>query len=496
MPVTDAQVRKLMEEMSKHNKIGLASMRAGMDRKTGRKYLREGKLPSQIQHPRRWRTRKDPFEKDWSQIAEMLKDAPELEAKALFEWLQEQRPDRYEPGQLRTLQRRIKQWRAKEGPDKEVFFAQEHRPAEAMQTDFTWCTELGITISGQPFKHMLCHPVLPYSNWQWATVCRSESFAALKRGVQQAVMRLGRVPRFHQTDNTTAATYKPQEGKRCFNDDYQRLMDHFGMTPRTIAVGKSNQNGDGESLNGALKRKLKQHLLLRGSNDFDTVQQYECWVQQILEKSNQKCCNKVAQELKAMRPLMASRLPEYTQEQIRVSSQSTVRIKHNTYSVPSRLIGEKVTVHIYDDRIQIFYGGTLQLTVERLLGKFGHKIDYRHIIWSLVRKPGAFQRYRYRQELFPGLIFRRAYDALCERFGNGYRADCQYLRILHLAAAVSEQEVETALELLLNEKASFDADQVKALVQPDKPKVPEMVPFEANLNEYDELLQRCSEVMP
>jgi len=485
-----------MEEMNKHNKIGLASMRAGMDRKTGRKYLREGKLPSQIQHPRRWRTRKDPFEKDWSQVAEMLKDAPELEAKALFEWLQEQRPGRYEPGQLRTLQRRIKQWRAKEGPDKEVFFAQEHRPAEAMQTDFTWCTELCVTISGQPFKHMLCHPVLPYSNWQWATVCRSESFAALKRGVQQAVMRLGCVPRFHQTDNSTAATHNPQEDKRCFNEDYQRLMDHFGMTPRTIAVGKSNQNGDCESLNGALKRKLKQHLLLRGSNDFDTVQQYECWVQQILEKSNQQCCNKVAQELKAMNPLMASRLPEYTQEQTRVSSQSTVRIKHNTYSVPSRLIGEKVTVHIYDDRIQILYGGTLQLTVERLLGKFGYKIDYRHIIWSLVRKPGAFQRYRYREELFPGLTFRRAYDALCERFGNGYRADCQYLRILHLAAAVSEHQVETTLELLLNEKVSFDADQVKALVQPDKPKVPEMVPFEADLNEYDELLQRCSEVMP
>jgi hypothetical protein len=484
-----------MEEMSKHNKIGLSSMRAGMDRKTGRKYFREGKLPSQMQHRRNWRTRKDPFEQDWSQITKMLQEAPELEAKALFEWLQEQGPGRYEPGQLRTLQRRIKQWRAKYGPDKEVFFAQEHRPAEAMQTDFTWCTQLGVTISGQLFKHMLCHPVLPYSNWQWATVCRSESFAALKRGVQQAVIRLGRVPRFHQTDHSTAATHNPQEGEGYFNEDYRRLMEHFGMTPRTIAVGKSNQNGDVESLNGALKKKLKQHLLLRGSNDFDTVQQYEYWVQQILEKSNQQCSEKVALELKAMKPLMASRLPEYIEEQTRVSSQSTVRIKHNTYSVPSRLIGEKVTVHIYDDRIEIFYAGTLQLTVERLLGKFGYTVDYRHIIWSLVRKPGAFQRYRYRQELFPSLIFRRAYDTLCERFTSGYRADCQYLRILHLAAAVSEQQVETVVELLLNDKASFDAEKVKALVQPEKPQVPEMVAFEADLNEYDELLPRCTEVM-
>jgi len=175
-----------MEEMSRHGRIGLAAMRAGLDPKTARKYTSLGKLPSEVPMERDWRTRQDPFEDDWPMITGMLKDAPELEGKALFEWFLEQSDGKYHPGQLRTFQRRTKDWRAQHGPDKEVFFAQEHRPGEALQTDFTWGTELGVTIGGAPFPHMLCHPVLPYSNWEWATVCRSESLAALRRGIQAA----------------------------------------------------------------------------------------------------------------------------------------------------------------------------------------------------------------------------------------------------------------------------------------------------------------------
>ena len=175
MRTTDAQVRKLMNEMSKHGQIGLAARRAGMDRTTARKYWKEGKLPSELETPRTWRTRPDPFDGDWAWVEGQLKAAPGLEAKTLFEALCERRPGVYEEGQLRTLQRRVKQWRAESGPDKEVFFPQQHRPGEAAQTDFTWGTELGITILGAAFAHMLCHFVLPFSNWQWATVCASES---------------------------------------------------------------------------------------------------------------------------------------------------------------------------------------------------------------------------------------------------------------------------------------------------------------------------------
>jgi len=173
-----------MEEIQKHGGIGLAALRAGMDRKTARKYVRAGKLPSELRKPHTWRTRADPFAEDWAAVVAMLEEAPELEARTLFDHLAGLKPEAHTAGQLRTLQRRIRQWRAQRGPEREIFFPQAHRPGEAIQTDFTHATGLGVTIGGEPFDHQLCHSVLPCSNWEWATVCHSESMAALRRGVQ------------------------------------------------------------------------------------------------------------------------------------------------------------------------------------------------------------------------------------------------------------------------------------------------------------------------
>mgnify|MGYP002382245230 FL=1 len=203
-----------MEEMSKTGQIGIAAMKAGMDRKTARKYVEAGKLPAELSKPRGWRTREDPFEAHWADLEERLKTTPGLEAKTLFEKLQEEHPGRYEEGQLRTLQRRVKRWRAQQGPDKEVMLAQRHRPGEAAQTDFTSGTELGVSLGGVLFAHLLCVVVLPFSNWFWATVCSSESLAALRKGVQRALFQLGRVPTYHQTDNSTAATHPVGKEKR------------------------------------------------------------------------------------------------------------------------------------------------------------------------------------------------------------------------------------------------------------------------------------------
>lgn len=493
MRTTDSQVRKLMEEMRRHGKVGLAAAKAGMDRKTARKYLREAKLPSQLVGPRDWRTRADPFGEDWAAIASRLSDAPELEAKTLFEDLLVRRPGRYHEGQLRTLQRRVKQWRAQHGPAKEVYFAQEHRPGEAAQTDFTDCNCLKVTICGEPFEHMLCHLTLPYSNWQWASVCSSESLLALRHGVQEALFRLGRRPEWHQTDNSTAATHNLPTGKREFNEEYLRFMEHLGMKPRTIAVGKKHQNGDIESQNGALKRRLEQHLLLRGSRDFESVQSYQSWVWSVLDAANKPREEKVKEELAAMRPLCVDRLPEYREIEVRVSSWSTISVKRNTYSIPSRLIREKVRVRIFDDRLEVFYGGTLQLTMERLHGEGRHRINYRHIIFSLVQKPGAFARYRYREDLFPTMAFRRAYDALCERLSS-WKADMEYLRILQVAAQNMESTVEQALEELLEGQELPTSERVKSLVAPDRPKVPEMAEPEVDLGEYDDHLEELMEV--
>ena len=483
-----------MKEYGKIGKVGESGLRAGMSRNTASKYIKCGKLPSELKRPRTWRTREEPFEVEWPEIAQRLRDAPELEAKALFEALMSQYPDRYDPGQLRTFQRRVKQWRAVEGPDREVFFPQEHRPGEAMQTDFTWATKLGITIGGAPFAHMLCHPVLPYSNWEWVTVCRSESLSALKRGVQEAVFRLGRIPAYHQTDNSTAATHNLTSGKRVFNDDYLAFMEHLGMEPRTITIGEKHQNGDVEALHGALKRRLKQHLILRGSSDFESVEAYESWLWEVLEKANRLRTKRLSVELVAMKPLCVERAPEFTEKDVRVTSRSTINVNYNVYSVPSRLIGEMVRVRIYDDRLEVFYRGALRLTLARLLGRGGHAIDYRHIIWSLVRKPGAFARYTYQEDLFPSLTFRRAYDRLSEVLPE-HKASLEYLRILHLAASTVESEVETALELVLEAGCLRSMEQIKVLVDREtRVHPPEMDAPKVDLICYDQLLACRQEV--
>lgn len=486
MAVTNAQVRKLMEELSKHGRLGIAALKAGMSRDTARKYRDLGKLPSDLKKPRTWRTRRDPFGEDWPSIEQRLEEAPELEAKALFEHLLEERPEEYDAGQVRTFQRRVRQWRAEKGPPKMIFFPQEHRPGEAMQTDFTWAKSLGITINSEPFEHMLCHMVLPYSNWEWMTVCGSESMLALRRGVQSALFELGRKPEWHQTDNSTAATHDLRTGKRGFNAEYEALMRHLGMKPRTIGIGESHQNGDVESLNGVAKRRLKQHLLLRGSYDFSSVDEYESWVQAAMKRANSLRAKRFAEESAAMRILNVNRLPEYSEEKVRVSSWSTINVKKNIYSVPSRLKGERVTVRLYSDRLDIYYGNVHQLSTERLMGESKHRIDYRHIIWSLVRKPGAFSRYRFRQDLYPSLTFRKTYDALVDQFGVR-KGDIEYLRLLHLAASTMETDVEMALDLLLEQGATPSSELVKELVSPEKPEIPDLAVFVPDLSEYDHL---------
>lgn len=490
METRNAQVRKLREEMARHGKLGVAALKAGICPNTARKYRNMNKLPSELKEPRHWRTREDPIAaEDWTEIVERLTAAPEFEAKTLFEDICERMPGKYEPGMLRTVQRRVRQWRATSGPEKDVFFAQMHRPGEAGQTDFTDANELGITIQGEVFPHKLCQFVLPYSNWQWATVCRSESFAALTRGVQTAVFRLGRVPLWHQTDNSTAATHDLSPGKRDFNDDYAALMRHLGMQPRTTGIGEKEQNGDVEAFQGVLKRRLKQHLLLRESADFESVEAYEVWVQSVLERANALRVKKVAEEPDVMRPTPLQRMPEFREEKVGVTSWSTIRVKWNTYSVPSRLIGEELRVRIFDDRLEVFFRDRQEFTTERLHGKNNSRIDYRHIIWSLVRKPGAFERYRYREALFPNLAFRKTYDRLQE-LKPGRGGDIEYLRILHLAASTMENVVTAVLEEMLSTGAAPNSDVVKARVVPaTEAEVPELVRPEVRLDEYDALLE-------
>ena len=496
-PVSDAQVRRMMEEMSKDGHIGQAAMKADMDRKTARRYVAAGKLPSEMKEPRWWRTRQDPFVEDWPGVAQMLADTPGLEAQTVLELLEAKQPGRYNDSHLRTLQRRIHRWRAEHGPEREIWFTQAHRPGEAAQTDFTSTAELGVTITGQVFLHLLCVTVLPYSNWQWVTACLSESLAALRRGVQAALFQLGRVPRFHQTDHSTAATHQIARDAedRTFNAEYAAVMRHFGMEPRTTAVGAKEQNGDVEASHRALKRRLEQALLVRGSRDFGDQDEYEGFVAGVVRKANAGRGPRVAEDIEAMRPLVVDRLPEYTELVVPVYSTSIIRVKSCAYSVPSRLIGERVRVRLYEHRLEVYYANKIELGCERLRGKGAVRIDYRHIIWSLVRKPGAFARYVYREELFPTVTFRRAYDAI-QTAQPGTKGDVEYLRILHLAASTIEADVEQALTALLAEATAVTAEAAKRrctqAAGDAASVVPALVTPAVDLAAYDTLLEEVA----
>jgi len=479
----------IMKELSTHGNQGRAAAKAGVCRQTAAKYQQLGKLPSELTAGRAWRTRPDPFAAVWPEIEARLRDAPGLWARTLFEELQEKYPGQFPPGQLRTLHRRVQQWRAAQGDDQavELFFPQQHRPGEAAQTDFTHTGELGLTLQGEPYAPLLCHLVLPYSNWQWACRCRSESLLALKRGIQAALFRLGKVPEWHQTDNSTGATHQVRTGQREFNREYLELMDHLGMKPRTIAVGQKQQNGTVEAQNGAFKRFLKQGLLRRGSGEFASEAAFEQWLEQSLTQENNRRQARLQDELAVMKPLPVDRFPEFKEVTVGVSQHSTINVLGNLYSVPPRLLHQTLRVQVYENHLVVFYGETRIQEMPRLIGRSHHAIDYRHVIWSLVQKPGAFARYRYREALFPTLVFRRAYAAL-QTAHPGTAGDAAYLRLLHLAASTQEAEVQAALELVLEAGQVPELDRVRELVRPATPVVPALAIPAVELASYDALL--------
>ncbi|MBC8254429.1 MAG: DDE-type integrase/transposase/recombinase [Ardenticatenia bacterium] len=499
MTATDAQVRIIMREREKgrtqEQAAASANLRSG---KTAAKYERLGQLPSALKQPRTYRTRADPFAEEWPVVEEMLVAAPELEAKALFGWLCDQHPDKYQEGQLRTFQRRVSRWRALHC-NRVAVLEQVHYAGEVLQTDGIWLTDLGVTIQGEPFKHLLIHSVLPYSNWEWGRVAQSESLPALKLGVQSTLLKLGYVPTFHQTDNSSAATRllkaEEQEGKderRGYTAGYLELLDHYGMKPRTTHLRSPHENGDVESVNGGLKRALNQHLLLRGGRDFESIEAYEAFLHQGMDKRNRSRHKRLAEEWVVMRPLPRAALTVYCEEKVSVSRGGLIRVLRNAYSVPTSLIGRQVTVRVHEWSLEVYYGGKLVDTLPRLVGSRKHHVNYRHLIDTLLRKPGGFRNYRYREDLFPSLVFRQAW----ERLGQWYtprKADLTYLRILHLAARTLESDVAAALELLLTAEEPWTERDVEQLLELEPPTVPEIARGKVTLDIYDQLLQgvRC-----
>jgi transposase InsO family protein len=488
MIITEQQYQRLMNEFKNCGVLQDAAMKAGMDRKTARRYVKAGKSPAEMIEARHWRTRRDPLAGIWDEAQRWLDVTPELEAKALFEHLLATRPDEIDGRALRTFQRRVDNWRRRHGPPKEVFFAQVHVAGECIQTDWTNANELGVKIAGNDFPHLLVHSVLPCSNWQWAMPCASESSLSLRSGLQGALWELGGVPLFSQTDQSSTATHqlKRGESRRGFNTDYLALCRHLGLEPRTIAVGNPNQNGDVEAAQGHLKRRLKNHLILRGSRDFPDVAAYAGFVALVCRGSNALRLHKIAEERVLLRPLPLTRFPETEELTVRVSSYSTARVKQCAYSIPARLIGAMLQVQVSEDTVRFAHLGELVVSYPRSKSHTP-RIDYRHVIASLVRKPGAFARYLYREELFPRPVFRQAYDRL--KATDEAKADQRYLRLLALAVDFGEDPVGDHLGSALRHGEVPLADLIELrLRQPVAIEPTTVAPFTPELGSYDALI--------
>jgi hypothetical protein len=485
--VTDRQVRRLMSLLQSEQSLQISAEKVGMDRETARKYRKIGKLPSELPTDHNWRTRADPFAEVWPWVAEQLSVNPGLEARTLLEALQRAHPGRFADGQLRTLQRQVKRWRGLDGPGREVFFAQVHHPGRLCQSDFSHMTKLGVTIGGRSFEHLVYHFVLTYSNWEAFTVCYSESFESLSEGLQNALWELGGVPQRHRTDRLSAAVANTSDLDE-FTQRYRGLLEHYDLLAEKTNPNSGNENGDVEQRHHRFKRAVDQALMLRGSRDFADVGTYVAFLKSLVDQLNRGRRSRFAEELKVIRGLPPARMEAVKRLAARVDCGSLIHVDRNAYSVNSRLIGQKVEVRLYVQHLEVWYGQKKVEELPRLRGRNQHRVNYRHVIDWLVRKPGAFADYRYRADLFPSSLFRVAYDRLKSQYAGG--ADKQYLKILELAARESQSLVEAAIGHLADMNQAMSFETVEALVQSgQRMAAPTTVRVEeVDLSAYDQLL--------
>ena len=416
MAATKQQVKVFMDERASGRSQVVAAAKAGVSERTARRIEHgEGQRGAKSRH---WRTRHDPFEAVWHEVVEQLVLQPSLQALTLLEWLQERYPEAYPDHLLRTLQRRVKDWRALHGPDKEVMFPQSHQPGQRALSDFTTLKDITITIGGVVLVHLLYHFRLAFSGWCHArVVLGGESFTALAEGVTASLQRLGGVPAEHRTDSLSAA-YRNLDpsAQQDVTERYQALCEHYGMDASRNNRGRGHENGAIESPHGHLKRRMRQRLALRGSSDFDNVEAYQAFLNSVTASINKRNAERVRAEREHLAQLPFCAGVNYTEAIVRVTSSSTFALRRVLYSVPARLINERLRVHLYDDRLIIHHGSTQLMTLKRLRpgadGARVRNIDYRHVIDWLVRKPRALAGLAFRDELLPDTNWRAIYQQL------------------------------------------------------------------------------------
>jgi hypothetical protein len=489
--ITDRQMRLYMSYRETET-AAIAAAKAGFSATTAYRLEQDRRLPSQKQAPR-GRRRRDPLAAVWdSEVVPLLKGLPGLRPVAIFEEICRRHPE-ISTGIRRTLERRIRGWRALNGPDRDVIFRQEHPPGRLGLSDFTDMRDFGVSIAGMPLDHRLYHFRLAFSGWEHGhVVLGGESFVALAEGLQNALWALGGAPSQHRSDSLSAAFRNLDDDTRQDQTRrYEALCAHYLMEPTRNNRGVAHENGSIESPHGHLKQAIQDALLLRGSRDFGTLDAYRRFIDEIVGRRNARNAKRLGLERAALQALPARRTTDYEETIVTVTSTSGFTLRKVFYSVPSRLIGHRLRVRLYDDRLECFLGATPLMTMRRgrphPSGKHGHVVDYRHVIHALRRKPMALLNLVYREQLFPRRPYRRAFEALLA--GDSERPACRtmvgLLALAHERAC--EAELAQAIDIELDAGRLPDLDALCRRFAPNPDGFPEVTVEQVSLHLYDEL---------
>ena len=473
--------------------IEVAAAKADISRATGYRIARDPRLPSQKVQARK-RRRPDPLEHIFEvDVVPLLKESPGLRSVAIYDEMLRRHPD-LSPGIRRTLERRIRSWRALHGADQEVIFRQVHEPGRLGLSDFTEMPGLGVTIAGQPLAHMLYHFRLPWSGFEHAhVILGGESFVALAEGLQNALWSAGGAPHQHRSDSLSAAFRNlDAEAKVDLTKRYDALCAHYRMVPTRNNRGVAHENGSIESAHGHLKSAIRDALLMRGSADFADLADYRAFVDEIVGRRNAARGKRIAAERPNLQALPAHRTTDFEEVIVTVASTGGFTLRKVFYTAPSRLIGHRLRVRLYDDRLEVFMGGTQLMTLPRgrahADGRHDQVVNYHHVIHALRRKPMALLNLVYRDKLFPRPAYRRAFEALIAHLPEkmACKVTVELLALAHDRGC--ERELADELEGVLDAGQLPDPVALRRQFGPDPSDLPTVTVQQVGLDSYDALV--------
>jgi len=491
--ITDHQVHKFKQHRKSLSQVAAAA-KVAISERSARRVEQSDCLPSQ-RPERHWRTREDPLVDVWdAEVVPLLRADPLLNGVTLFEELQRRHPGSFSPGVLRTLQRRIRQWRVLYGPEREIYFAQEHPPGHMALSDFTVADELQVVVGTQAFPHLIDQFVLAHSGWRHAQIILGgESFASLASALQTALWRLGGVPAEHRTDSLSAAFKNlAREAVDDITRRYEDLCTHYSMAASRCNPGQSHENGSVESRHGSLKMALDQALRLRGSRQFDDLQAYDDFIQDIVNRMNQRVSKAARAEIAVLKPLPLRKTSEYEELPARVSKYAVFTVKKALYSAPSQLVGHRIMVRQYPAHIEVWQGGQCIIQRPRAVLRPGRTrpshIDYRDLVGALKMKPGAFARWTLRDEVFPREVYRLTWERLSQRCPE--RQACKMIvGLLVLAAEGHEAQVAAMLQQHIDRDELPDVQDLTERLKPRATEMPDVNIELPGLADYDQLLE-------